>query len=254
MSASRRASGRILCRLVPLLAACLLLEGCVYLRLLELKHQFADFDRFFAVDDSDGLTLTLKKPVLQTEDLAFFDLAPENETRLGVALRWHLRWIKDYAMPHERPEDYEVTADFIFAEDKLRRVQLPERIFAFMPKSLILSALRSLGHASVNKAKQSASAALPSSAGLPLTHADLLRFLGAPLDTQRREDGRILVHYRYTGVSVLQPAGKIEFTFTLDPATETVLHLQGRMKHAVLEFDWPKPAAPAAEKSAGVAP
>ncbi|HTB80303.1 MAG TPA: hypothetical protein VK717_05395 [Opitutaceae bacterium] len=245
MSASWWASGRILARLALLLGACLLLEGCVYLRLLELKHQFADFDRFFAVDDSDGLTLTLKKPVLETEDLAFFDLAPEKEIRLGVARRWHLRWIKDYTMPHERPEDYEVTADFIFAEDKLRRVHLPERIFAFMPKSLILSALRSLGHARVDQAKQSASAALSSSAGLPLTQADLLRFLGAPLDTQSRDDGRLLVHYRYTGVSASQPAGKIDFTFTLDPVTKTVLHLQGRMKHAVLEFDWPKPVAPA---------
>jgi hypothetical protein len=249
MSASRRTSWRTFCRLAPLLAAGLLLGGCVYLRLLELKHQFANFDRFFAVDDTNGLTLTLQKPVLQVEDLAFFDLAPETETRLGVALRWHVRWIKDYTMPHERPEDYEVAADFIFVEGKLRRVHLPERIFAFVPKSLILSALRSLGHASVDKAKQSASAALPSSEGLPLTRADLLHFLGAPLDTQRRNDGRLLVHYRYTGVSTSRPAGKIDFTFVLDAATGAVLHLQGRMKHAVLEFDWPKPAAATAEKS-----
>jgi len=227
---------RDLRRIAPLLAAlCLLLGGCVYLRLLELKHQFADFDRYFAVIETDGLTLTMKKPVLLVDDLAFFDLAPESIAQLGAAMRWHLRWIKDYAAPGEHAADYEVEADFTFVDGKLVRVHLPERIFSFVPKSLVLQALRSLGSASVDKLKRSARATLDLT---PLTHADLLRFLGAPLDAHRN-GSRLLLHYRYTGVSPLQTPGKIDFIFTVDTATQSVVHLEGKLFHVEVQFDWP---------------
>ncbi len=232
---------RTLFRAALLPAVCLLFGGCVYLRLLELKRQFADFDRYFSVADTNGLALTSRNPVLLTEDMDFFGFAPETETRLGAAVLWHLRWTKDYAAAGEKPGEYEVTADFTFVDGKLKRVHVPQSVFAFVPKSLVISALRSLGHASVDQAKASARAALDS-AGVPrLTHAEILRFFGVPLDT-RREAGRLLMHYRYTTVSTLRPAGKIDFTFTLDATSETVLHLEARMPHVrQLEFDWPRP-------------
>src|ERR1035441_8561241 len=109
------APSRDLRRFAPLLAAlCLLLGGCVYLRLLELKHQLADFDHYFAVDETDGLTFTMQKSVLLVDDMTFFELAPESSKQLGAAVRWHLRWIKDYAAPGEHATDYEVEADFTF--------------------------------------------------------------------------------------------------------------------------------------------
>ncbi|HTQ32361.1 MAG TPA: hypothetical protein VMI53_14210 [Opitutaceae bacterium] len=238
---------RNLRRLSPLLFACLLLGGCVYLRLLELRDQLADFDRFFSIRSAPGLTLICQQPVLLVEDMGFFGLAPEWQTRLGVALRWHLRWIKDYAAPGEQPEDYEVTADFMFVDGKLKSVHLPERVFTFVPKSLVLAALRSLGHASVDKSRQSARAAIAMAKNSPLTRSDLLRFLGTPLEA--RHTGDILrLHYRYTMVADVPSPGKIDLTFTLDATTESVAHVEVRMPHAVIELDWPKPAA------AGTAP
>ena len=236
-------SSRDLRRIAPLLALCLLLGGCVYLRLLQLKYQLADFDRYFAVNETDGLAFTLKKPVLLTDDMAFFEVAPESIDKLGAAQLWHLRWIKDYAAPDEKAADYEVTADFTFVDGKLARVHLPERIFSFVPKSLILQTLRSLGHASINKLKQSAHATLDLT---PLTRADLLRFLGAPLDTHR-DSHRILLHYRYTGVSTLQTPGKIDFIFTIDAGTQTVVHLDGKLFKGTMQFDLPatQPKIPA---------
>ena len=47
----------------------LLLTGCIWTRLLTLKHQFADFERFVQVDDRDGLSFNLLKPVLLADDL-----------------------------------------------------------------------------------------------------------------------------------------------------------------------------------------
>jgi hypothetical protein len=230
---------RDLRRFAPLLVAlCLLLGGCVYLRLLELKHQLAEFDRNFTVSETDGLAFTMKHPVLLMDDMAFFNLAPESVDQLGVAARWHLRWIKDYAAPGEHATSYEVVADLTFVDGKLVRIHLPEKIFSFVQKSFILQALRSLGHASVNQAKRSASATLDSSGLMPFTHADLLRFLGAPLDTQLN-GSQLLLHYRYTGVSTLQTSGKIDFIFALDPNTQKVVHLEGRLFHVAVQFDWP---------------
>ncbi|HSY53101.1 MAG TPA: hypothetical protein VK785_01570, partial [Opitutaceae bacterium] len=191
-----------------------MLGGCVYLRLLELKHQLADFDQYFAVNETDGLAFTLKQPVLLTDDMAFLEVAPESVDQLGAAVRWHLRWIKDYAVAGEKAEDYEVTADFTFMDGKLARVHLPERVFSFVQKSFVLQALRSLGHARIDKSKHSASTALDPLGLTPLTRADLLRFLGAPLDTHH-DGSRLLMHYRYTNVCTTQVPGKIDFIFTL---------------------------------------
>ncbi|HZP61084.1 MAG TPA: hypothetical protein VFB27_12235 [Opitutaceae bacterium] len=238
----RLAWWRNLRRWAPLFLVVLLLSGCVYLRLLELKNQLADFDHFFAIRSSPGLTLICQEPVLLVDDMDFFGLAPEWQTRLGVAMRWHLRWIKDYAAPGERPDDYEVMADFTFVEGKLKSVHLPERVFTFVPKSLVLSALRSLGHASVNKSSQSARAAITPADNTPLTRADLRRFLGAPLE-ERNDNGVVRLHYRYTAVAAVPSPGKVDMVFTLDSATQSVVHLKAQMPHATLELDWPKPAA-----------
>jgi hypothetical protein len=241
------APSRDLRRFAPLLAAlCLLLGGCVYLRLWELKRQLANFDHYFAVDETNGLTFTMQKPVLLVDDMAFFEFAPESTDQLGAALRWHLRWIKDYATPGEHPTDYEVEADFTFVDGKMVRLHLPEHIFSFVQKSFVLQALRSLGHASVDESKHSARTTLDSPGLAPLTRTDLLHFLGAPLDT-RDEGGHLLLHYVYRDVCASPTPGKIDFTFTLDAATQSVVHLEGKLFHVEVQFDWP-----AKEKAEGL--
>jgi hypothetical protein len=244
------APSRDLRRFAPLLAAlCLLLGGCVYLRLLELKHQLADFDRYFAVDETNGLTFTMQKPVLLADDMAFFELAPESTEQLGAAMRWHLRWVKDYAAPGEHATDYEVEADLTFVDGKMVRVHLPARIFSFVQKSFVLQALRSLGHASVDTLSHSARATLDAPGLAPLTRTDLLHFLGTPLDTGR-EGGHLLLHYVYRDVCASPTPGKIDFTFTLDAATQSVVHLGGKLFHVEVQFDWP--VAPPKEKAEGL--
>jgi hypothetical protein len=181
------------------------------------------------------------------DDMSFFDLAPETAEQRGAATRWHLRWIKDYAARGERAADYEVEADFTFVDGKLARIHLPEHIFAFVQKSFVLQALRSLGQASVDRAQRSARATRDVA---PLTRADIGHFLGAPLDA-RSDGGRTLLPYRYTGVSRSRTPGKIDFTFTLDSATQKVVHLQGKLFRVEVDYDWPgtPPKTPAAPEN-----
>ncbi|MBM3855124.1 MAG: hypothetical protein FJ399_18545, partial [Verrucomicrobia bacterium] len=77
------------------LALCaLLLGGCVYLRLLEVKLQLAKFDRYFALRSDDGLVILCQKPVIRPDDVRWFGVKPETVRRLGHAEEWQIRWVK----------------------------------------------------------------------------------------------------------------------------------------------------------------
>ncbi len=206
-------------------------SGCIYLRLLELKRQFAQFDRYFEADVRDGLKLTCKTPVLLDEDMAFFRLVPESRQRTGVAERWHFHWIKAGLPPTADPRDHELTADFIYVEHKLTRVILPERFFAFFPKPLFLALLRSLGHAEIDRKKRTAHSTLNEKidspdAAPPFTASDLKNMLGAPLEMLPVET-RSQWHYRYQAASPDQRSGRIDIVFTVDGPTQHVRRIKG---------------------------
>jgi len=228
-------------------AACLLLGGCIYLRLLELKHQLADFDHYFAVDLHDGLKLTCREPVLLDEDMAFFHLAPESRQRAGVAERWHFRWVKANTAPGEDPRNYEMAVDFIYVNHKLTSVLLPERFFTFMPKPFFLAMVKAFGQANVDEARRTASASVhldlgPDQAPPRLSRADLTAMLGAPLETRETPAG-LLWRYRYQAASRDQHSGWIDVTFMLDPATHAVRHIHGVVFNGRIDLDFPAPGA-----------
>jgi hypothetical protein len=234
-------------------AACLLLGGCIYLRLLELKHQLADFDRYFAVDLRDGLKITCRQPVLLDEDMAFFKLAPETRERVGVAERWHFRWVKANPPPGGDSRRYEMSVDFIYVDHKLTTVLLPERFFTFMPKPFFLAMVKAFGQASVDQAKRTATASVHLNLGSGqspprLTRADLTAMLGAPLETRESAAG-LLWRYRYQAATRVQHSGSIDVTFTLEPATHEVRHIHGVVFNGRIDLDFPAAAAQPAPAS-----
>jgi len=227
--------------------ACLLLGGCIYLRLLELKNQLASFDRYFETDLRDGVKLTCKQPVLLAEDMAFFKLAPESRQRAGIAEMWHFRWVKAYAVAGEAPADYAVTADFTFVDHKLTRVILPERLFAFIPKPMFLLMVRAFGHAQIDREKRTANASVhadfgPDQTPPRMTGAGLTALLGAPMAKTETAAGTKW-RYRYQAASPDQRSGYIDVTFTLDPATGTVRHLEGIVFNGRINLDFTEPSA-----------
>jgi len=241
-------------------AACLLLGGCIYLRLLALKHQLADFDRYFATDTHDGLKITCREPVLLDEDMAFFHLVPESKQRAGVAERWHFRWVKVNATPGEEQARFEMTADFVYVNHKLASVLLPERFFAFMPKAFFLAMVKAFGQANVDEAKRTASANVhlnlgPDAMPRRLTRDDLAAMLGAPFETRETPAG-LLWRYRYRAASPDQHSGWIDVTFTLNPASHAVRHIHGVVFNGHIDLDFPDagaqpaPATPAADHAA----
>jgi hypothetical protein len=75
--------------------------------------------------------------------------------------------------------------------------------------------------------------------------------LGAPMETQPTAAG-ILLRYYYQAASPDQRSGKIDITFTLNPATSKLRRIQGRVFDVVLDVEFPDsaPALPAGKQPA----
>ena len=227
-----------------LVATTLLLGGCVYLRLLQLKNQLADFDRYFSADLRDGVKLTLNKPVLLDEDMTFFKLVPEKRERVGSAERWNFRWVKANASAGEDPAHYEVTADFIFSGHKLSKVILPERLFAFIPKPLFIGLLRSLGNAKIDREKRTASSNYNGSPATnpvaQMAQGEVASMLGTPFETKESAEG-LMLRYRYRKATPDQRSGSIDVTFVINPIDQKVRRLKGRIFDATIDFTFGGP-------------
>ena len=237
---------------IGLFIGLLLCSGCVYLHLLQLKLQLADFDRNFEVDPRDGLTLTFKNPVLLDEDVqSFFKWTPDTRESAGTAERWHFRWVKDrVASDGDRPR-VELSIDAWFSEHKLVRLSAPETFFAAsMPKKLALAAIRSLGHAAVDKEKRRADSQISASdleaaaTDRFLTENGILAALGSPVE-KRGTAAAPEWWYHFTPGSSYQhfgEGGAVDMTFTLDASTHRVLLMKGKTAFGSVVFDTMKTA------------
>lgn len=223
------------------------LSGCVYIRLLQLKHQLADFDRNFEVETGEGLSIICKNPVLLDEDVeTFFHWVPDSRRQINTAERWDFRWVKDrVAADGDRPPA-EISVDLVFSNHKLVKLHAPENFFAAtLPKSLALAALRSLGGAKVDRGNRRADSTLASedlataAADRFLTEDGVTAALGAPV-TRAGSAAEPEWQYRFTPVSKHQrfgDSGVLEVLFRFDPATHHVRLMKGKTAFGAIVFD-----------------
>lgn len=222
-----------------LACATLLLGGCVYLRLLELKRQFAQFDRHFALHTSDGLRIVAQHPVLLTEDVRWLGLRPETIRRLGQAEQWHIRWVKQLPPGVIDKATFYVALDLTFANGKLTGIAIPESYFALLPKEFVIGMIRSLGGAQVDKSARRVEAAVDADAArlarpkLPTVD----KILGVP--TEEREEGRhTLQRYRYILATKEPGGGVFEMTLRYDTKSGELLHWQGKTPMGNIAFNF----------------
>ena len=233
-------------RLLAVVAACLTLSGCVYLRLLQLKNQLAKFDRYFEADTRDGLKLTCKEPVLLDEDFdGFFKWSPESRQKAGAAEKWHFRWIKERTVADGEHAPYAVEFDLFFTDHKLAKLIVPESFFAtFMPKQFVLTTLRSMGGAKIDQKNRSASVNVDHAAIDPAaidrpSQAGLTALLGAPVEVSGSAT-ELQWRYRFAAASPKQRLGRggIDVTFTFDPVTNRVRKMRGTSMGMTVAMDY----------------
>lgn len=222
-----------------LLAGTLLFSGCVYLRLLDLKKQFARFETFFKADVSDGVRIECLEPLLLTGDVRWLGVFPETIETEGNVENWRVRWIKE--APPGPPEDtvYDVELDARFTDERLSFVSIPERYFQFFPKELFVNLLRSTGNARINRSSRSAdvdNTPIPNAAEIkPPTRDSINGMLGRPTELSAR-DGLAIFRYRYRAVTAEKKAKPIEVTFTFDSANGRLQTLIAKLPTGTLNF------------------
>ena len=219
-------------------ATALLLGGCVYLRLLQVKHQMGDFDRNFRVQTDDGVRITCVNPVLLADDIRWLGLVPEQVRRVGTAEQWRVRWVKQLPPTVHEDGAFDIVVELLFVEHKLTRVSIPERYFAVMPKSLLIDLLRSLGGAKVNRGARSVEAQLAAARpNLP----GIQKLLGRP-SSESTSGGETTFRYKYVPVTKGGLAGAAVFDMTVhfNDATGQMTRWEGQTPVGHIGFNFAK--------------
>jgi hypothetical protein len=186
-----------------ILLACslaLLLTGCFWTRLLAVKNQLGEFERYVRVDDQGGLALEFLKPVLYSSDVhALFDADPTVRSTNGNRVSW--RWTFEKLTPtNTTTPEFSISFSTIFENDKLCRLTIPDRFKTIMSKETILAMARSVGKGKVDQKKR----ALDSDLGEgdlkdemePISKAQMLDLLGPPWSAQESK-GVTTLFYEY---------------------------------------------------------
>jgi hypothetical protein len=230
-------------------AVVLLLSGCVYLRLLQLKHQLADFDRYFRLRTTEGLRLDYLKPVLLASDIRWMGFAPATVRKVGSAEQWHLRWVK--ALPPRVTEEghFEIAFDLMFTDGKLSGLSIGEHYFKLLPKELVVAGLQSLGHANVDEKNRSVKSAVAvslqqSGSSWPTRHS-VLQLLGTPTE-EHIDDKRITLRYRCPSADPEHRGKEFDLWLTFDRQTELLIKTEGRLPVGNVNFDFDPPVSSAA--------
>jgi hypothetical protein len=217
----------------------LLVSGCVYLRLYELKKQLDRFDDFFALQTSDGLGIICHTPVLRTGDVRWIGMKPENVKTLGSAEKWQVRWIKQLPPGVTEKIEYDILLELGFVYGKLNRVAIPERYFAVMPKQFLIGVIRSLGRGKIDKSQKKINATVSASevAAARPDLPSLDKLLGRP--TEEYEEGlNTIVRYRYVPSTKESRAGVFEMHLTFETKSGELLHWQGFTPVGRIAFDF----------------
>ncbi len=211
-------------RLLSLALACLLLHGCVWLRLLEVKGQLQEFDRYVDAVGEPGLELRFREPVLESGDLDHLIQGRATSTTLSGIREIRAYVFRKLAPERAEPESAVLTLVVVctIEDDRLSAVAFPDEVFRAIPRDLAIAGLKALGRATVDRATRSATGSLTARelADQRPTRQRLVALFGEPNQIRREPDQpreRWLWRYQLLGES-LKDDGKpvvaaIGFTF-----------------------------------------
>lgn len=239
---------KILPRLAALLlfALGLLVSGCVYLRLLDLKKQFARFNEYFVVLPTEDFELRCLKPLLTSGDLRWLGAEPRRVQPWRDGEEWSIRWVKQPPAGTTEPLVYDMEFIARLSDDRLTEAAIPKRYFAYFPKELFVNLLRSTGSAKVDKTDRAAESHTETPPETPLPNLKSIGgMLGLPTQQHTAKSGELVYVYFYR-LDLPRPESRpIEVTFRFDPATGDLRKLVARLPHGTLNYDFAKPTAQA---------
>ncbi|HUR59779.1 MAG TPA: hypothetical protein VM029_18815 [Opitutaceae bacterium] len=238
MIGSRRLWARALLT-VAAISVSSLCSGCVYLRLLELKRQLAQFERNFALQTDEGIRIICHHPLLLADDVRWIGMRPETIKKLGRAELWHVRWVKQLPPGVTEKGTFSIELDLTFADGKLSAVTIPENYFKLLPKSFVIGVIKSVGGAKVDKSARTAESVVTSGevALAQPSMPSIEKILGRA--TESRVDGpHTIDRYRYIPATKEPRPGVFEMTLRFHTTSGTLLHWHGRTPIGNIAFDF----------------
>ncbi len=177
--------------------AILLLSGCVYLRLLDLRDQLADFDRYLTIDPGPSLRLGFRHPVLLAGDLDLLVGGPPTAVAPFPGGSVDVYAFQRAMFPGRGAPLLLLTVRH--EAGRVVGIDLPEELGRVVPPALVVAGMRALGRARVDVGARRAEAALARDPGLPPipTLADIEAVLGPPDGHATAPQGAVRWVWRY---------------------------------------------------------
>lgn len=225
------------------------LTGCVWLRLLEIKNQLADFDEYIRVEIVEGhFVVRFLEPVLLSKDFVELSkLHPSRTTDLAEGYRWFLDF--HFRTPHN-PEQAAKVISFAMTftpEHKMSSFSFSPLFLQMAPKAFLEASIRSLGLGKVDQGKRQMRVDpddLPGLSDKLPTRKEIVEVLGPPEEDYVYDNYRII---RYRFLSDSKPISpkhedrrEAEAKLFFDPATESLVRLSGRFAGLKLSIDYRK--------------
>jgi len=183
-----------------LLLLVLLLSGCVWLRVLEMKSQMKRFDEHFRIENSPQFKLHFLHPVLYDDDYrTLAKVEPSLKEALPAGTRWKQVFHKIGPDGKTQPNvDIVFTLEFD-PDQRLKRWDFSPTFLAMVPPRFLEASLRSLGKGKVDEGKKQLKVDaedLPKVVSPPPTRQQIVAVLGEPTE-QPQNDGGTLSVYRF---------------------------------------------------------
>ena len=238
------------------LILCILLStltGCVWLRLLELKNQLGEFDRYFdSKVDENGYTLTFKEPVVSAEDLIYLSKVFPSWKK-ATPERQH--WFYDFKKIDAEGQYIKPTINIVHKlgfnqQDLLDRWTFPPNLLAMTPAPFLELSLRGLGFSTIFRSKRQVKASFDKlakvTAPIPVKQ-DVVDVLGEPLEIQKTDYGSLYIYHFRLDTDQVEPGYEerkfMEFKLGFTANTDKLLKVWGKFMGMKISVDYRKLAA-----------
>ena len=238
------------------------LSGCVWLRLLDIKNQLADFDEHVRVEVADRhFILHLLKPVLYSKDFVY--LSKLKPSRVESLPQGGYRWYLDFHFdPAKTAEQKTKIVSFIMtytAEQRLAAFDFSPLFVEMAPPAFLEASIRSLGAGKVDQGRKQLKV---DPEDLPKLKADLpkaatiAQVLGPPAEQLTLEGLTVLI-YRFKADAMpvdpeYEERRRAEAWLFFDPATQELVRLKGRFAGLKLSIDYRKLRHQGADRAGAV--
>ncbi|MGQ0794241.1 MAG: hypothetical protein ACT4NX_09205 [Deltaproteobacteria bacterium] len=238
-----------------LFVAALVVSGCIYSRLLDVKGQLSEFDKNFRIEERRGLAMVFLNPTLLGGDIVWLmTTEPLSKKLYKEGELWEYLLEKQY-QPGAAKEGgkFDIPVYMLFRDDKLAEITLPERFLRYLSKPLLARMLSSMGAAEINKAKQRADSVFQAEATEDIPNVEqFYKMMGKPFASREFSDGRLVALYRYKLRLVnpkpgVKPLNNVLMRFTFEKGDRKLLKAEGSLRGLIMSLSFSADEDPRAE-------